>query len=59
MKDNFNTINSTKLLWGLAKFVNRNINPYFNKDSASCIINRSQIAKITSVQHRIPSIIVK
>jgi|TARA_B110001450_G_C17383138_1_gene384540 hypothetical protein len=41
LKDKFNTINSTKFLWGLAKFQNRLLNPYFNNDPASVILNRS------------------
>lgn len=30
LKDAFTTIDSTKLLWGLAKFQNRKISPLFN-----------------------------
>lgn len=59
MKDFFNTIDSTKLLWGLAKFVNRSLNPYFNNDPASLILNRASLCTVRSVQHRIPALVVE
>mgnify|MGYP006893259590 CR=1 FL=1 len=54
MKDKFNTIDTTRMLWGLAKFTNRNLNPYWNEDGASCVLNRFSLAKVKSVQHRLP-----
>lgn len=59
LKDKFNTINSTRLLWGLAKFTNRHLNPYFNSDSASCILNRYSLAKVRTVSHRVPHEVIK
>jgi hypothetical protein len=44
MKDKFNTVNSTKMLWGYSKFINRHLNPYFNSDVASCILNRFSLS---------------
>jgi len=40
LKDKFTTIASTNYLWGYAKFLNRKVNPYFNADPASCLLNR-------------------
>jgi len=54
MKDQFTTVASTKMLWGLAKFYNRNLSPSFNQDGSSCMLNRFSLAKVKSVQHRLP-----
>ncbi len=54
VKDKFTTINSTRYLWGLAKFQNRNVNPLFNQDPANTLIHRSQVSKVPSVAHRVP-----
>lgn len=59
MKDMFNTIDSTKLLWGLSKFMNRNLNPAFNADPASAIMNRHSLANVRSVQHKLPLAVIK
>lgn len=59
MKDQFNTIHSTKLLWGLSKFHNRQLNPYFNNDPASIILNRASLCPIRSVTHRLPILFVE
>jgi hypothetical protein len=59
VKDKFTTQDSTKSLWGLAKFQNRVINPYFNNDPASCIINRYQVARVPSLTHRLPTLFTK
>jgi hypothetical protein len=40
LKEEFNTLNSSKLLWGFGKFVNRSLAPYFAQDMSSSIINR-------------------
>jgi hypothetical protein len=57
MFDKFNTIDSSKLLWGLAKFSNRSLCPQFNEDPASCLINRYSVAKVQSMTHRIPRLV--
>ena len=49
LKDEFTTINSTKFLWGLSKFTNRNMNPSFNIDPASSILNRASLTKVRSL----------
>ena len=54
LKEQFTTVASTNFLWGYAKFLNRKINPYFNTDPASCLLNRFQISKVTSVTERVP-----
>ena len=59
MKDKFNTVDSTKLLWGLAKFTNRNLNPQFNDDPASCLLNRYSLAQVRSVSHRLPVLVAE
>lgn len=59
LKDKFTTVASANYLWGYAKFLNRKINPYFNTDPASCLLNRFQISKVTSVTERVPRQFVK
>ena len=49
LKDMFNSIYSTKFLWGLSKFTNRNLCPTFNEDPASVLLNRSSLAKVRSL----------
>jgi hypothetical protein len=58
LKEEFTTINSTKFLWGLSKFANRNLNPFFNEDPASSILNRASLAKVRSLQHRVPKLFI-
>ena len=53
LKEKFNTINSTKLLWGFGKFFNRGLAPEFNLDIASSILNRWEFSRIPSVNHRL------
>lgn len=53
VKDEFNTLNATKLLWGLAKFSNRSICPYYSSEIGGSIINRAVLSKTPSVNHRI------
>ena len=40
MKEQFNTFNTAKLLWGFGKFVNKSLSPYYASDLSSSIINR-------------------
>lgn len=56
LKDRFTTINSTKFLWGQSRFHNRNINPYFNADPASCILSRDSIVKVPEIFHKMPKL---
>jgi hypothetical protein len=46
LKDEFNTIGSTKLLWGLSKFANRSLAPGFNSEISGSIMNRSLFSKV-------------
>ena len=59
MKDRFDALDSTKLLWGLSKFHNRQLNPYFNNDPASILLNRASLCPVRSVTHRIPILVVE
>jgi hypothetical protein len=56
--EEFNTLNSSKLLWGYGKFVNKNIAPGFAQQISSSIMNRSEFAKTPSVNHRLHKKIV-
>ena len=58
LKDKFTTIDSTKILWALAKFENRHINPGFNRDVSSSILNRYSLSKVKSVSHRVPKALI-
>ena len=51
LKDYFNTLNSTKIQWTLAKYNNRVLNPLFAADIASVILPRSEHSVVRSVQH--------
>jgi hypothetical protein len=51
LKDYFNTLNSTKIQWTLAKYNNRVLNPLFAADVASVILPRSEHSVVRSVQH--------
>jgi hypothetical protein len=53
LKEKFNSINSAKLLWGLGKFFNRNLTPLYNQEIAGTIVNRYELSKVASVNHRI------
>jgi hypothetical protein len=53
LKEEFNTLNSTKLLWGYGKFMNRSLAPYYSAQVSSSILNRSELAKVPSVNHRL------
>lgn len=59
LKDYFNTHNTSKLLWGFAKFVNKNVAPQFAQEISSSIINRYEFSKTPSVSHRIHRKIMK
>ena len=51
LKDYFNTLNTTKIEWSLAKFRNRDLNPLFANDIAAVILPRNEQSKVKSVQH--------
>lgn len=51
LKDYFNTLNTTKIQWALAKFRNRDLNPLFASDVAALILPRTEQSKVKSVQH--------
>ena len=51
--EEFNTLNSSKLLWGYGKFVNKNLSPGYSQQISSSIMNRTEFAKTPSVNHRI------
>ena len=53
LKENFQTVNASKILWGLGKFVNRGLAPKFNQDIASNVISRYEFTKVPSVNHRL------
>ena len=50
--EEFNTLNTSKLLWGYGKFVNKNMSPGFSQQISSSIMNRTEFAKTPSVNHR-------
>ena len=54
LKDFFNTLNATKILWALAKQANNKISPGFNQDVGSAILARNDIPKARSIDHIIP-----
>ena len=41
LKDYFNSLNTTTILWSLAKNKNKDLVPAFNQDVSSCLIERS------------------
>lgn len=53
LKDKFTAYNSTKLLWGLAKFHNRKLAPGFNSDPASCLLSREHMHKYKESAHKL------
>lgn len=59
LREEFNTLNSAKLLWGFGKFVNKQIAPYFATQVSSSIINRYEYSKTPSVNHRLHRKVVK
>lgn len=40
LKEEFNTLNSARLLWGFSKFINRSLTPAFNHEISGSILNR-------------------
>jgi len=50
--EEFNTLNTSKMLWGYGKFVNKNMSPGFSQQISSSIMNRTEFAKTPSVNHR-------
>lgn len=59
LKEEFNTLNSTKLLWAYGKFMNRSLAPYFASQVSSSIINRYEFSRQPSVNHRLQRKAVK
>lgn len=53
IKEEFNTINSAKLLWGYSKFVNKSIAPYYAQQVSSSILNRYEFSRTPTVNHRL------
>ena len=53
VKEEFNTHNSAKLLWGFGKFVNKNLSPGYAQQVSSSIINRYDLTKASSINHRL------
>jgi hypothetical protein len=51
LKDYFNTLNTTKIQWALAKYNNRNLNPLFSYDIASVILPRTEHSVVKSITH--------
>lgn len=51
--EEFNTLNSSKLLWGFGKFVNKHIAPGYAQQISSSIMNRTEFAKTPTVNHRL------
>jgi hypothetical protein len=59
LKEQFNTHNTAKLLWGFGKFVNKGLSPHFAGDLSSSIVNRYEFSKTPSVNHRLHRKVVK
>lgn len=59
LKEKFNTINSSRVLWGFSRFVNKQLSPSFNTEVSSVILSRSAFAKVPSVSHRMYRKVVK
>ena len=53
LRDNFSALNSTKLLWGLARFRNRDLVPSFADDPGSCILSRDHLFANREAAHRL------
>jgi hypothetical protein len=53
VKEEFNTLNSTKLLWAYGKFMNRTLAPHFASQVSSSIINRYDFSRVPTVNHRL------
>jgi hypothetical protein len=51
LKDYFNAMNSTKIMWALAKATNKDLAPAFNSDVASIILPRADLVIAESIAH--------
>jgi len=58
LKENFNTWNSTKILWSLAKFQNFIIAPGFNQDVSAVILPRNDLPIARSIDHAVPKMLI-
>ena len=53
LKDYFNTINSSRIQWALAKQANAELIPLYSSDPSGSILMRRDFGRVASVQHRI------
>jgi hypothetical protein len=53
LKEEFNTLNSAKLLWSFGKFMNKTLAPGFAQQVSSSLINRFEFSKSPSINHRL------